>query len=189
MKKSKSSRSLLVLLLLVVVGAAAYMLVFRPQSAALADVADEQAGVDSALSVARADAADTADEEAAAAQAAADQAALDAAVPPTPELSNLLRQIDMVAARSGMTASSITPSPPVTATPGAASAVSISISTTGTRAGAYDFLRQLRDLPRVIVADQVNLQAPEAGATDQSFKLDVTVRAFTTEAVVAPAAG
>jgi type II secretory pathway pseudopilin PulG len=175
--------------LLGVLGVAAllalYVLVVRPQGARLDEARTERRAAEAQLERARqlgghpagGPATDPAEQ------------ALAAAVPASPQLSELLRQFDAVAAETGVRQSTITPSLPA-ALPGVAgSSVQVSLNAAGPAEAAYAYVQRLSSLPRLFVVDQVSFRraggaaagSPDGAGGNGSVQVQLVGRAFTTE--------
>jgi hypothetical protein len=124
---------------------------------------------------------------------AAEQA-LRAAVPGDPQLSELLRQLDTVAAETGVQQSTITPSLPAALTGAVGSSVQVSLSASGATDAASAYLQGLSSLSRMFVVDQVSFRRAGGsagvaaangsgdGATgDDQVQLQLVGHVFTTQ--------
>jgi Tfp pilus assembly protein PilO len=194
MKAKRSNRTLLVVLgaLAIVV---VYLLVWRPRAAELSDVRGERDTMTQQLAALQASPPGTSAGASSGTSSATTGppvvSALAKAIPDHPELAELLRQFQSVALDTGVSQSSVSPSPlqPTGAGPG--STVTVDISVSGPRPALYEYLRRLARLDRLFVVDKMTL-APagsdaSATSTDVSvpadgFHLDVSGRAFTTTA-------
>jgi Tfp pilus assembly protein PilO len=178
MKSGRSNPKVIVLLVGLVV-VVAYLLVWRPR---VAEVADAQANRDALTAqLAQLDAAFAASATPTTVPASA--LAGDVAIPPTAELPGLLRQLQQVAADAGVAQTSVSPSPPVAngGVPGATIAVTVSAS--GSKAAVYDYVHRLGTLKRLFVVDKVSLLPVAADGVDPTvgaFQLELSGRVFTT---------
>ena len=101
------------------------------------------------------------------------------AVPSTPELATLLRQLQAIATETNMVVGSITPSP-LTANPaGPGGSVQISIGASGSREATDTYLGRLRDLERLLVIEQLSVQERGAVAEETAAAVDATGSAGT----------
>jgi Tfp pilus assembly protein PilO len=128
-------------------------------------------------------------------------AVLHAAVPATPQLSSFIRLANTIAAQSGITWQSVTPTEPTRATGG--NSIALGIQVQGGYAQVLDYMQRLQDLPRLVIVDNINIGsasetagqpagsgggvfATETGA-DVGLNLQITARMFVA-APTAPAA-
>lgn len=162
---SKNGRTTVLLGVLVVV--AGYVVVWRPQANDLGDARDRRAAAEASLSRARAELLALEGLDAAVALDATGDA-LRRAVPATPELATLLRDLDALGERTGLEISTITPSPPVPDAGGAGQSVRITLTGGGSRASVYGYLAGLQSLERLIVVEQVDLSDTEGDDGEQS---------------------
>jgi hypothetical protein len=170
-------------LLGVLVLALFFFAVWRPRAAQVSDIRHDR---------------DTQQQELATLQAAAaakptgdDPAtkALAAAIPPQPELAQLLRQLQTIATETGTDQKTVSPAAPVASSAGGSS-VQLVISTSGPRAGVYGYLHRLGALERLLVVDKVSISVPPADPALPGADLlnaDITARVFTTAASAVPA--
>jgi hypothetical protein len=90
---------------------------------------------------------------------------LEVAVPPTINLSEMLRQLDVIARAAGVRQSTITPAE-TSALPGnIGSAARITVAANGSRDAIETYLTQLASLDRVFITEQVSIQDAAATST------------------------
>ncbi len=193
--KPRSSNPKLLIVIGLLVLAAAYLLVWRPKSSDLAQAKDQRDQASAQLQSLKAAA--TAPQTAT--TTSADTKAIEALVPAVPDAANLFRQLQAIAAATGVDQKTVSPAvtPALAGQDGGSIALTISVS--GTKAALYDYLHQLSTLPRLLVVDKVSFQAAAAdasggaqpvtttgaGATDPAggLQLDVLARVFTAAAL------
>jgi Tfp pilus assembly protein PilO len=173
--------------LVLVVG---YLLVWRPRSNELSSVRQDRDTMTSQLVAVRASTA--AQSQSAGAGPSQESKDLAAAVPATPELANLLRQLQAAGAEVGVGPVKVSPAPAAANSTGAGSSVAVVISTSGTRSVLYDYLHRLSSLERLFAVDKMTLEPATSGGDTSassvpadSYQLDVTGRAFTSAATAA----
>ena len=190
MKKSGTSKGILALVLAVVVLVAVYALAWRPRAAELSTIQSGREAMEQEL--AGLEAANAASLIPAAEDPAT--ALLAVAIPEGPELPNLLRQLSTIATETGVDQKTLTPSnlAPNTGVPGAS--ILVTITASGSKASAVEYVRRLGGLERIFVVDKVTLSSATASdpTADPSaliglFDLEVTGRVFTTDTAAAPA--
>ena len=161
-----------VLVMGVLVLFAAYYFLIRPQRAELAavgsDLRSTQQNVDDARHALLAT--DSPD-----GQPGTDGAQLDLAVPVDPRLAELLRQIDGLVTASGVTVAAISPMPLGANPNGPGGSVQISIDAAGSTTAVRTFLQGLRDLPRLVVIEQIGLVVQSVAPTDH---VQIVARVF-----------
>ena len=181
--KNERQRTVLVLGvgLLLVVGL--YLVVWRPRAADVSQARrDTQAMAQELASLQAASAA-----AATPTTVDAASAAIEVAIPADPELPNLLRQLNAIAAETGVDQRTLTPSN-LTANAGVPGAsILLTISASGARSSAVEYVRRLSTLERLFVVDKVSFQAATAtdpaadpSATADVIQVDVSGRVFTT---------
>jgi len=197
---SKNAKMPLVLGGLAVV--AGYVMIWRPQSASIDEARQDRRQAEQQLvDLQRLGTATTVVIEAADGSM---RQLLLTAVPSSPELATLLRQLQAIATETNMVMSSMTPSP-LTANPaGPGGSVQISIGASGSREAADAYLGRLRDLERLVVIEQLSVQErADTGVSDSAAAVDaagtagaaveipevqvqLTMRVFTLAAPVVP---
>lgn len=153
---------------------AAYNFLFRPQRADLSSARDSLQRVEQDISDARLTLQAPVDSSTARSLVSAE------AVPDSPALSTLLRQLQTTAEETGVAVSSISPTPLAVNPNGPGGSVQISITASGAHDAALDYLARLRDLERVVVIDQIGLDTQPG----QPSQLQLSIRVFTREAPV-----
>ena len=184
--KLGSNRKVIVILvgLILVV---AYLVVWRPHGAELADVKTtrdamtEDLAALNAASAARTPSTD-----------AIDTGVLEAAIPSTPDLPNILRQLQQIAGEAGVDQTTVSPALPATngSAPGAAIAITISVA--GPKLNIDDYVHRLSTLERLFVVDKLSVEAskPDASTGDPAaadpsaavaevFQAEISGRVFT----------
>jgi Tfp pilus assembly protein PilO len=152
---------------------AVYNFLIRPQGADLSSVRDERVAVEQAVSDAERDLVDPV--VAPNGQSAEDVSALDKAVPVEPALSALLRQLQQIAAETGMLHGSISPAPLGPNPSGPGGSLQIAIAASGSPAAALAYIDRLRDLERLVVIEQIGVTVQPDG----SEQLQISARVFT----------
>lgn len=119
---------------------------------------------------------------------AAQLRALNAALPPTPDLAEFILAANRIAAEAGIDWLSISPSPPAAGTGGGPAVINLSLQIEGGFFQALDYLNRLEDLERLVILDALNISAstPESGGPVR-LGITLTGRMFTRAAV--PGAG
>ena len=117
------------------------------------------------------------------------QAVEAAAVPPQPNLAQLIDQINAAATASGVTFVSITPTEPAapSGTSGGASVMNVTINATGGYYQAIDFINRLDSLPRLMVIEGVTMNPGSASSSAASasgipLTMTLSTQVFTTAA-------
>lgn len=87
---------------------------------------------------------------------------LEAAVPSTVNLSEILRQLDATARAAGVRQSTITPAESAAVAGNVGTAVRVTVSATGSRDAIETYLRKLATLDRMFISDQVSMQEAAA---------------------------
>jgi Tfp pilus assembly protein PilO len=171
--------------LMCVIGAlmlfAAYNFLIKPQGAELSDARSQREGVEQSLS--DAELVLLAPPTTVADQPAASPSALSLAVPVDPAISTLLRQLQAIAAETGVLQGSISPSPVSANLDGPGGSLQIAITASGPHDATQAYLVHLRDLERLFVIDQIGISIQPADGTEQ---LQISARVFTQQA---PASG
>jgi Tfp pilus assembly protein PilO len=153
-----------------------YLMLWSPQSDRLDRATDERDRVEHELQLAQRRTLPSPSE------LVVDAGALQAAIPRSPELAALLRQLDAAAAATGLVLGSVGPTPPAPSPAG--QAMVLTVKGSGSRAAALGFLQRLSALERVVVVEQVHLQAaagtPDAPreGTSGEVLLELTARTF-----------
>lgn len=198
--RSTRDKVLLVVMLVVVLAGAFYLLAWKPQSSELSKARDERANAETELAVASAVASEGAGDAAASSAEVAVDAQILIGVPADPATAELLRQIDGLAAQTGVGLGSISLSQPAAlgggqaATPTDATAsasltgpvsLTVALDVKGDPAATAAFLAGVKSLPRLAVVDQLTVQntpADEATGTPASQQLQLSLRVFATGA-------
>jgi Tfp pilus assembly protein PilO len=183
MSAKRSNGKLLVLLGVLAIGAI-YLLVWRPRAQELSDVRSQRDAMTAELSALQAS--PPVISSPTSTPPAAD--ALAKAIPDHPELAELLRQFQSIAADAGVSQQSVSPSPMEATTAGPGGSLAVEISVSGPKPALYDYMRRLAGLERLFVVNKMTL-APatsdgSTASTDASvpidgFHLDISGRAFT----------
>jgi Tfp pilus assembly protein PilO len=182
---ASSSNRVRIALILVLVVAVAYLLLWRPRAAQVADLhserdllAEELAGLPPVGP----------SPEPAGAAAAASTEAIALAVPPTDDLAELLRQFQSIAADSGVEQTAVAAERPAALAGVSGASIPVTITVAGPRAAALDYVRRLGLLTRLVVVDSVSLE-PSAEAQAEvatenplgaRIQLNIAGRVFTT---------
>jgi Tfp pilus assembly protein PilO len=184
-----------------------YFLLFAPTSSDLNDTRDEVAAAERQKQELENSIRRLEELSANQTQQEADLRALNAAIPPTPDLGAFILQANEIASASGIDWLSISPTPPVANTSGANSTIALSMQIEGGFFQLLDYLNRMEDLDRLVIIDSISVSAGSesagegtgstSGGTDGTFSsgsggaptLSVTLsgRMFTTQA--APASG
>jgi hypothetical protein len=174
MRSSKGSPAVVLLLLVVALGVGWYMFV-RPLGAKAAAAQEQQASAEASLEVLLAGATTTT------APAADDgrPGALAVAVPDGPALAPLLRDLDTVAASTGVQPATLTHNPLV-ANPVGGGTVSIALTTSGTPEAVDAYVAQLLAMPRLLVVDTVVISESADADGNVVAQLQLGARLFTT---------
>jgi Tfp pilus assembly protein PilO len=174
---------------------AGYVMIWRPQSSSIAEARQDRRQAEQQL--VELEAVSTATTIVVEAADGSTRQLLLAAVPATPELAALLRQLQAIATETGMVMGSMSPMP-LTANPaGPGGSVQISMAAAGSREAADAYLGRLRDLERLLVIEQLSVQeraatgaeiAEGAGAAVElpEVQMQVTLRVFTIGGPVVP---
>ena len=109
-----------------------------------------------------------------------------AAAPAIPEglaLTQLLRQLQAVADRTGVTATAISPSPLSANPSGPGGSMQLAITASGTHDALRGYVQGLRDLQRLLVIEQISMSSPAAvvDQPQQPDQLQLSARVFTLE--------
>ncbi len=116
------------------------------------------------------------------AELTADLDRLKSAIPAQPDLGGLILSLDDVAASSGVTFMSISPSPPAESeVAGVPTEIGLAIDVTGGYFQVLDYLNRLAEQSRLIVVDGVAISSD--GAANPMLTVNVSARAFTTAEV------
>ena len=176
------SNRLRVALIAVLVVALAYVAVWRPRAGQVAELDAERDQLSQDLAGFTA-------VEAAPAPATVRSDRVDAAIPPTDGLADLLRQFESIAADTGVVQTAVTAQQPAAMAGVAGSSIPLAITVSGPRPAALEYVRRLGALPRLLVVDSVDL-APATEAADPSagadaapadrVQLEISGRVFTT---------
>jgi Tfp pilus assembly protein PilO len=177
--KSRSpDRRFLVAGLLVVLLAVAYLMLWRPKSAQIADLRAERTSLEVAVASASTTPGPTAGggasptTDAGGDEVGGNDSRLDLAVPSEPQLPALLRSLQSAAGAAGLQAASITIGDPAAGATGAQT-VSLGVTAQASQKVAYDYLARLTALDRLLMIDSFDLQ---------DGSLSVAARAFATGA-------
>ena len=188
MNALRSNRKLVVVLVALVL-VVAYLMVWRPRAAELSDVHQKRDELAEELAALRASTPATSaptNEPA--------STALLTAIPSTPDLANLLRQLQTIAADAGVSQESLDPAPAVANSIGSGQSMVVTVSASGPRAALEGYVRRLTALERLFVVDKVDFEPAEGdGSADAGpvdlYRLDVTGRAFSAAALTAASSG
>ena len=102
------------------------------------------------------------------------------AIPETPEISGLLRQLHAIAEASSVTLGSIGPNPLTPNPSGPGGSLTFAINASGPHEAVLAFVQQLRDMDRLTVVEQVGIvRQPATDTSSQLDQLQMTVRVFT----------
>ena len=102
------------------------------------------------------------------------------AIPENPEISDLLRQLQVIAEASGVTVGSIGPNPLTINPNGPGGSLTFAINASGPHEAVLAFVQQLRDMDRLTVVEQVGIvRQPATDTSPQLDQLQLTVRVFT----------
>ena len=153
---------------------AAYNFLIRPQGAELSSVRDERANVEQKVSDAQVALLAQPDPEQV--QSETDVAALDAAIPAQPAIATLLRQLQAIAAESGMSHASISPSTVGANPAGPGGSLQLAIIAFGSHDATLNYVQRLRDLERLVVIEQLAIDVQP----DTTEQLQISARVFTT---------
>lgn len=174
-----------VVLIVVMVAALGYLVLLRPQGATLSEAREDRERVAAELAQL-----ERLDERRAEVPAGAlpEEAQLGAAIPAAPELSNLFRQLNTIAAESGMQQTSVTPSALASTEGQAGGSLQLALAVSGPATGAAAYLQRLATLERLFVVEQFSLQRA-VGGVDGAVQLQLTGRVFTSQTPAAPLDG
>ena len=115
---------------------------------------------------------------------AAQLRALNAALPPTPDLAEFILAANRIAAEAGIDWLSISPSPPAAGTGGGPAVINLSLQIEGGFFQALDYLNRLEDLERLVILDALNISAsPSETGGPVRLSITLTGRMFTRAAV------
>jgi Tfp pilus assembly protein PilO len=183
-----SSNRVRIALIAVLVVAIAYLLVWRPRAAQVAELQDERDQMSQELAgFAAVDASPTP-------PAAGSTEALAVAIPPTDGLAELLRQFQSIASDTGVEQKTVAAQQPAPIAGTSGSSIPVTMTVSGPRAAALEYVRRLGVLPRLLVVDSMTIApstdapdtAPGAGEavdpTADHVQLDIAGRVFTTAA-------
>ena len=130
-------------------------------------------------------------------QLEAELARLHSAVPSTPQLAQIFLQIDNAALQSGVTLTSISPSPPVATAPSTGAptstgtpppSISVSLALNGGYYQILDFIDRLDALPRLIVLSTVTISGGSTASTGPELTASITGRMFVSQLPPTPSA-
>jgi Tfp pilus assembly protein PilO len=182
--------------LLAVLGVAvllgAYLLIWKPRADDIASARSDRDELASELAFARASTPHTPPTT----NAVAD-AALTAAIPATPDLANLLRQLKTIGTGVGVDVNAITPNPVAGLGSVAGGAVAVALTGSGPRAAIDAYVTQLSTMPRLFVIDKLAIGASQATGsgpdattvtTTGAVELTINGRVFTTQAAASTTA-
>jgi Tfp pilus assembly protein PilO len=164
---------------------AAYMLLWKPRADDIDSARSERDELASELALVRASTSRTPPTT----NGAAD-AALQAAIPATPDLANLLRQFKTIGSGVGVNVTSITPNPVTGLGSVSGGAVSVSLVGSGSKDAIDAYVTQLSAMPRLFVIDKLTIggsqasgSGPDATATTTVGATDIVIdgRVFTTQ--------
>lgn len=163
-----------VLLLFVV-----YNFVFKPQQSKLSALRDDRAQVEQSIS--DAELMLQAPIDTANAVPDAEPGAPLTAVPPDPAIANLLRQLQAVADDAGVALASVSPTPLSPNPSGPGGSMQVAISASGPHTSVQAYLEALRNMPRLLVIEQIGIttQPASADGAPQSDQLQLSARVFT----------
>ena len=158
---------------------AAYNFVVKPQQSELSAVRDDRAQVEQNISDARLKL--QAPVDTSGAVAGDEPGSAFPAVPSDPAMAELLRQLQAVAESSGVALASLAPTPLSPNPNGQGGSLQISITASGPHASVQAYLEALRNLPRLLVIEQVGVTVQPAAldGTPESDQLQLAARVFT----------
>lgn len=158
---------------------AAYNFVFKPQQSELSGARDDRAQVEQ--KIADAQLVLQAPIDSSNAVPNADPAAAPLAIPSDSAITDLLRQLQVVADSTGVALASVSPIPLAENPSGPGGSMQISITAAGPHASVQAYLEALREMPRLLVIEQIGIteQPAAADGTPQSDQLQLSARVFT----------
>ena len=152
---------------------AAYNFLIRPQGSELDAVREERTAVEQGVTDAELQL--LAPPDTSGAPSGDDAGAIDRAIPADPAIATLLRQLQAVAADTGMLHGSISPSPAGDNPAGPGGSVQVAISATGTHDATLAYVQRLRDLERLFVIEQIAIDVQP----DTTESVQISGRVFT----------
>lgn len=158
---------------------AAYNFVFKPQQSELSGARDDRAQVEQNISDAQLSL--QAPIDSSNAVPSADPAAAPLAIPSDTAITDLLRQLQVVADSTGVALASVSPTPLAENPSGPGGSMQISITASGPHASVQAYLEALRTMPRLLVIEQIGITVQPAGAdgAPPSDQLLLSARVFT----------
>jgi Tfp pilus assembly protein PilO len=180
--KSGSNRKVIAMLVGLVV-VIAYLVVWRPHGAELADVETTRDAMTADLAVLNA----AAVAPPPSIDAAVSTQVLDAAIPSTPELPNLLRQLQQIAGEAGVDQTTVSPALPASNVGAPGASIAITIAVAGPKLNVDDYVHRLSTLERLFVVDKLSVVASKsdtstadpAAAVAGTFEVNISGRVFT----------
>jgi Tfp pilus assembly protein PilO len=163
-----------VLLLFVV-----FNFVFKPQQSKLSGLQDDRAQVEQ--NIVDAELTLQAPIDAANPVPDAEPGAPLTAIPPDPAIANLLRQLQAAADEAGVALASVSPTPLAPNPSGPGGSMQVAITASGPHASVQAYLEALRNMPRLLVIEQIGVttQPALADGAPQSDQLQLSARVFT----------
>jgi Tfp pilus assembly protein PilO len=167
-KSPSLDRRFLVAGLLVVLLAVAYLMLWRPKSAQIADLRDERTSLEMAVATPSTSAGDGASPTTAAGGSGEYGGRIALAVPSSPELPDLLRSLQEAAVAAGMQAATITIGDPAADATGARM-LGLGVNAQASQDVAYDYLARLTALDRLLIIDSFSLQDGSLSLVARAF--------------------
>ena len=161
---------------------AVFNFVFKPQQGRLSGIRDDRAQIEQDISDAQLTLQAPTDASNAAPEI--DPAAAPLAIPTDPAIADLLRQLQTVADGTGVKMASVSPTPLSANPSGPGGSMQIAITATGPHASVQTYFEALRNMPRLMVVEQISLEvrAATAEGAPQSDRLQLSARVFTLRA-------
>ncbi len=158
---------------------AVFNFVFKPQQSKLSALQDDRAQVEQ--NIVDAELTLQAPIDTANAVPDAEPGAALTAIPPDPAIANLLRQLQAVADEAGVALASVSPTPLGANPSGPGGSVQVAITASGPHASVQAYLEALREMPRLLVIEQIGItvQPASADGAPQSDQLQLAARVFT----------
>ena len=158
---------------------AAYNFVFKPQQSELSGARDDRAQAEQNISNARLSL--QAPIDASNAVPSADPAAAPLAIPLGSAITDLLRQLQVVADSTGVALASVSPTPLAENPSGPGGSMQISITASGPHTSVQAYLEALRTMLRLLVIEQIGITTQPAlsDGTPQADQLQLSARVFT----------
>jgi Tfp pilus assembly protein PilO len=158
---------------------AAYNFVFKPQQSNLSGARDDRASAEQSVADAQLDL--QAPATTLVTVPSGDPSTASAAIPTSPNIPELLRQLQAVADTTGVVLASVSPTPLSSNPAGPGGSMQVAISASGPHASVQAYLDALRTMPRLLVIEQVSIamQPAAADGTPPSDQLQLAARVFT----------